>query len=944
MDVSLGSSTAVSRPDGAPDYKAIKQGFLAVNGVRRERIRAGLRGRQCDVFELLPLLFHLNHPLLPGYVGATAPAGIPGYEAGAAALEAVRRLVRGFAPRRRAYRRHEVHALYLMGSTGTIAYSEASDLDLWVCHDPGLAEERLSLLRDKARGIEAWAHGLGLDLHCFLVDPARLRQGEPGALSRESSGSALRHLLLDEFYRTGVWLAGRYPLWWFVPPEEEACYSRCAERLQGRRFVDARDAIDFGGLDGMAAEEFYGATLWLLYKAIDSPYKSLLKVLLMEAYATEYPAIELLSARFKRAVYAGERDTDALDPYLMLMDKVGAHLAARGETRRLELARRCLYFKVDQPLSRAGAADWRRERLQALTHAWGWRFGDLVLLDSRGAWSFAQVEAERRVLVEELSRSYRVLSHFTRRAGGGRAIDPRDLHVLGRRLHVAFERRADKLEIVGRGIRAPCPEPRLALYRVAERPEGWAAYSGAPAPAGRHAGPPLTRLPGVVALLAWCHFNGLIGPDTAIGIFAGEASVLDAAQVRALLAALRRGLDPAYARAGTMEALRKPPRVTAVTTFINPGVDPFARHARRGKHFTSGRCDALAYGGLAENLVLRIEQVLVTSWQEVLCHQYRGAEGLLECLRAYLRWCNPAQGLRPPPIAAQALGDYRGAGVARRVETFFEEAIAWFCSAPANACYVVAVGSGFYLLTRGAEALEYERLGSYEALLERLGAPREGWAPVAFDSHSLPDDVLPMLYARNRPGTVQVFHCTAAGHTELLILDERGSLFRQRRTGAAAELALAQLGRFLEAAAMRLDALDGRAVAAPRFYRIGRGEDGLQVQRHSVPPPPSEDFGVQALGDFSEAEPRYTVYVGGRELSSLEYGGALFEVAAAEVLRQRRSGAAYPIHLTDIDLCLGEGRAPAQTAQLLRYKGCIEERLDAALQRLRPGRAAPRAT
>jgi adenylate cyclase class 1 len=47
--------------------------------------------------------------------------------------------------------------------------------------------------------------------------------------------------------------------------------------------------IDFGGLENVPAEEFLGASFWHLYKAIDSPYKSLLKLMLMESYVDQYP-------------------------------------------------------------------------------------------------------------------------------------------------------------------------------------------------------------------------------------------------------------------------------------------------------------------------------------------------------------------------------------------------------------------------------------------------------------------------------------------------------------------------------------------------------------------------------------------------------------------------------------------------------------------------------
>ncbi|MDO2157353.1 hypothetical protein Q2444_24235, partial [Escherichia coli] len=53
----------------------LRQRFLAVNAGRLQRARQALSSRQERVLRLLPLLFHIYHPLLPGYLSASTPAG-----------------------------------------------------------------------------------------------------------------------------------------------------------------------------------------------------------------------------------------------------------------------------------------------------------------------------------------------------------------------------------------------------------------------------------------------------------------------------------------------------------------------------------------------------------------------------------------------------------------------------------------------------------------------------------------------------------------------------------------------------------------------------------------------------------------------------------------------------------------------------------------------------
>ena len=69
--------------DDGIDRKVLTQlrgRFLKVNSGRLARTLQALSTRQQLVLKLLPLLFHVNHPLLPGYVSSRTPAGLSGFE------------------------------------------------------------------------------------------------------------------------------------------------------------------------------------------------------------------------------------------------------------------------------------------------------------------------------------------------------------------------------------------------------------------------------------------------------------------------------------------------------------------------------------------------------------------------------------------------------------------------------------------------------------------------------------------------------------------------------------------------------------------------------------------------------------------------------------------------------------------------------------------------
>src|SRR6187431_2592360 len=265
----------------------LKQRFLDLNRLRHQRTCAALPERQQQFLHVLPLLFHVNHPMLPGYISHSTPAGVYRYTPDSEELRLAKIFARSFHYNRDLTEKNPaIDALFIMGSVGTIAQSDASDLDVWVCHSLDDSHNFLPELERKCHLISQWAaQQIHLEAHFFLMRSNEFSSQRSQSFSSEASGSAQHYLLLDEFYRTALWLAGKIPLWWFIPASQEQDYVNYREKLLSKRFIRREDVIDFGGLPNIPANEFIGAGIWQLYKAIESPYKSVLKLLLLEVYA-----------------------------------------------------------------------------------------------------------------------------------------------------------------------------------------------------------------------------------------------------------------------------------------------------------------------------------------------------------------------------------------------------------------------------------------------------------------------------------------------------------------------------------------------------------------------------------------------------------------------------------------------------------------------------------
>ena len=933
------------------DISAVRKRFEILNRERLSRAQLFLRERQRDFLDVLPLVFHTNHPSLPGFVSKSTPAGVAEYRPTDRSLIAAKRFSKSFSQKRRALPRYEILALYLMGSSGTVAYSKKSDFDIWICHREDLDFQQLDELRQKAFAIELWAAELDLEVHFFLVEPNAFARGVHEMMSAESSGSAQHFLLMEEFYRTGLLLAGRYPLWWIIPPIYEQRYDECRQLLLQRRLVSESEFIDFGAIPGVPAEEFFGAALWQLYKSIDSPYKSVLKLLLMEVYASEYPAIELLCHRFKKAIYAGESSLDQLDPYLMVYRKIDEYLTARDEQERLDLLRRCFYFKVNDPLSvpdRNREDNWRRQLMLEVTGSWGWNQPYLEMLDTRSKWKIDRVMRERQVLVKALTFSYQFLSDFARKHAQLAAINQRDLNILGRKLYAAFERKSGKVEIINRGISSNLWESHLTFVHSlsADNSETWLLFAMPLNLKELRQARPLRRSLSLIELLAWCHFNNMLDSSTAVALHNSENNVTPR-ELKEISTSLQKLFPVEAALKTEIDNFAQPQRAAEVVVFINLGVDPMADAQHHGRFTMSDKTDALNYGGLGENLALIFDMIVVTSWKEVLTSRYVGITGLLDCIRDYLRWA-PVSGVAPPPpISALCFSYARAVTIRQRMEELFADIVSCFYAGKNGLTtrYVLAIEQMFYVLELREGVLSYEKASSHNDLTRVLGALHSSYHPVVFDRYAMVNGVLPLIYSVGRENLIQAFFVAVGEDTDVYIVDEMGSLVYQRLPSSERGVVFEHFARFFDAithrnmfgrepngAAEQIQLEFYELIQSPydkRYFLMRREPLRLTAG--------SGGLDIQVIGSANEGnQSAVTIYCDEHEFSTMEFGINVYREVAKFVLQRRKKRQRYPIYITDLDLpaiMVGKesGRGGIQTAVLLNYKRSIEKQLSNAI-------------
>ncbi len=971
------------------DHKQILRTFLRLNSIRLSRTRDSLTRRQLDFLQLLPLLFHINHPLLPGFVSSQCPSGIPKYNPDKDCIRLAHRLAKSFEHKRRAYRQYDIYALYFMGSTGTIAYSDKSDFDVWVCHREDLSALELKELQLKTERITRWCNDFNLEVNFFLINTKQFRKGKIDQLSTESSGTTQHLLLLEEFYRTSILLAGRYPIWWMVPPEFEQDYDQYVANVTHKRLINEHDTLNFGAVNNIPAEEFYGATLWHIYKGIDSPYKSILKLLLMECYAREHPNIDLLSMRFKREIYRtalkhGKPDIDAIDPYIMMLDKITEHLRNEDSLNRLELARQCLYLKVNESLSQlknAPSHEWRQKIMLQLVKSWRWKHVKLVSLDRHSQWKIDEVKEEHKNIIDALTYSYRKLSDFFRYQNKDIRISKRDLHILGRKLYAAFEKKAGKVELIHHEDKIDLHESHISLHPLnhdeniqsISDANGWAMYIGAYNSIDQKTPAPVKKSTSLIKLLCWGYFNQVFSSRSNF-VLSKHLDILTVREIKQIIDALEQTYPAASPGYASTSELVKPAQLDLNILFLNIGLDPFLYHHPTGTQIATSQTDALNFGGLHENLLLSIDQVLLTSWREIMTQHFKYENGLLECLCQYLKWNHETDIALNSPIPGRptrvcCFSSVRGESISRRINQLFNEILDSFHGRK-NAFstrFLFAIEESFYLIWQEQRGPRYQKIPDLKELFRELSYPLPKYSHLIIDSEFNQHKVLKLIYAHNKEHHVQLFYQNHRKTTDIYIIDERGALYHQSTPMETNSTHLNHFILFLDSVVSRLsfssqfntymessldDLLLDSTVALDdlsdepmelqlEVFEIEKqaGKLTLNEQFSRLQSMPARFFRIQVIADINDdGSRRYLIYANEKEFSSFEYGRDVYKKVAEEVVGTRQGNQRYPIYITDIDLSQelrdSESSHGLQVTQLLKFKQEIERRLNLAIRNL----------
>lgn len=632
------STQPIRHPTGQIDKKLldeIRRRFVLLGQYRWQRLLSESTSGRKQVLEVLAMLLHENHPRLPGYAGRNTPSGIQDFKPTQNQIASTRKLSRSYRYKRHPRHQCDIRAVYLMGSAGTLGEEPNSDLDVWVFYQEGLSPESITALQRKAAAIELWAGSLGVDLHLYVMPPDYFYQPRAHAFSigQEHCGTSQQYLLLEEFYRSHVWIAGAYPLWWLVPPEEENNYRNYVDRLVRQRFLDTRSWLDIGDISHLPEEEFLGAALWHLHKSVESPYKSNIKMMLMEAYFSQKKDFSPVATQLKASIYNGLLNPKDLDPYVAMYRYVEHFLQAQRDGEALEWVRHCLYMKASVRLSdnRARHNLWRAQRLKELCQQWQWNDARLRQLDrlmTRPDFSVLQMERAR--LMRQLFQRYEKFKTHYRQSHIQPTINQADLHAVGRKLSALFDSAPDKVEQLHLNFLRHNAEVELT---VVQRGGVWLLFSGVLERIPMRTRP-LSRQPSFCHLMAWAITNGVLQKETHWHWLDQSDNVM-VARARSLVRQMVQ-IWPFDRHPPTLEQFQTQPIVAKAVWVIN--APPQAKRKKMERVWITSNTNPLSFGKFADNLLKSLDLITGNSWGELHHHRFSGLSALTGFFMALKDW------------------------------------------------------------------------------------------------------------------------------------------------------------------------------------------------------------------------------------------------------------------------------------------------------------------
>ena len=630
-----------------PDMEALhdnRQSFLRFNRFKIHRNLVTLSEIDQTIFLIIPRLLHIHQEGLPGYFEGDPPCGIHNFTLDQESQYALEKMFPNVILRRNVNLNPVIHTALLMGSVGSIAQTKKSDLDYTLLiNKSDFTEESMKLFQKKLNLIETWTwDNYSLETHFFINDSEEVKNNIFGESDSESTGSALAKLLKEEMYRTMIIVAGKIPFWLISPVDsDDDKYDELYQKLQnGDTLLKQEEFIDMGNVDDISQGEYFGGAVWALIKSFKSPFKTLMKMGILEEYMFGDTKFNLLCHQVKDKYFNDVPYLD-IDPYLVMFERVQQFFKETKDEESVDALRHAFYLKVGTQIEPdelgKGSKIWRKNTLINMLKEWGWDAKKLERLNDYSNWQMMhKVDLGNRIN-KILMASYKNISEKNKTLDPSESlITEKDTHLLGRKLFSFYRTAPNKVDNLGALVDGKTAETELTFLleqKTSRDKATWYLIRGKTRESLDQIKDDdiIKKSKTLTFLMAFTVFNNLYNEDTKIILRADEGAMKDS-DLAVLLDQIRQFIASTNIAALSNEDLLDDAKVNQLFMLIDFGTPP-------PPEITMGNIkDCKNSDELNKFITGRIERIksitttYLTSWGELFCKTYAGLNCMGRCI------------------------------------------------------------------------------------------------------------------------------------------------------------------------------------------------------------------------------------------------------------------------------------------------------------------------
>lgn len=869
--------------------------FSEYNKGRIQNLYKTLNKQQVFALEALPVLFHVNLNLLPGYVNKFTPKGIFGYYPESNTVESIKRLNVSFGYHHiDAVNTYEIESIFLQ--QGLINEKTT----LWIIHERNLEYDAIKLLEHKANIIEEWLERFNLDINCKVSEAENIARHSYG---KESSGFHIdKSFFLDIFYTESILIAGKIPQWWL--------------KLEDTNEVED-SSINLGDIKSIRPQDYLSASIWCLYNAGISPESYWLQLLLVYDRNRKHPKTDTIASRLKNLVLSSD-NPESIYPDDVIPEFINEILdSSKGLFNRNQINQMlrviCQYIvdKKNQDTIYHKLLNLRSDdqEINALrypnTHIFILNMENLYR-----AISTTYTHIEKHIIKNDPDL-------FKRISG---------LEVISRNLLSRFKDKKNKVSLFNNRVIPQFIEDRITIIHNIDdnsRKE-WTIVRK------NHDNQPIEieSFDDLFNLVIWSVMNNFINKATQVSVYCPRFLVRQTDVIEIINSII----DQIY-----ISDRHIPIDIFSNTPSINKSI--FLLYSSNFFNNSSTKTHNFKPGSQVNEQLLEFVEIQLNNWGEIYIQHHQGMDILLHTVFKTIAE-TPAKGLAAPEFNLSIQGIIHGKHKKTAIVTrnLIDNICNYFYGQRKyNGKYIFKRDGIYYLVENINKVMCLLQLGDYQQLIKYFEEKNSLSSQLYLEPESFINSPIPIILNQNKRRTLQLFFQITNNIADVYVADEHNTLHIQSQPYYDKQCFINQWLLFFLNTQDRLGKIhtNERRTAGIEISEIMLNQNNelmvvpLEIE---IPPPSDKCYNIKVEVKGESTDRQLSLMFNDHKFSSQDYGEHIFSEFISFFRLHSPLTGRYPVYLTDIDAPVEMFQVKNQDAihmlNFIKYKRNIENRLN----------------